>query len=810
MVACNGVASSSDCDDASNLVFPGAAEVCADLAVDNDCDGDMSDAEAADSAAYFVDSDQDGFGAGASTMSCSMIAGSVTNSSDCDDAAVIYADTDGDTFGAGQMVACNGVASNSDCDDASNLVFPGAAEACADLAIDNDCDGDMSDAEASDSVAYFADGDQDGFGAGASTMSCSAIAGSVTNAADCDDSAVIYADTDGDTFGAGPMVACNGVASSSDCDDASNLVFPGAAEACADLTVDNDCDGDLSDAEAADSVAYFADGDQDGFGAGASTMSCSAIAGSVTNFSDCNDAAVIYADTDGDTFGAGPMVACNGVASNGDCDDASNLVFPGAAEVCADLAIDNDCDGDMSDAEAADSVAYFADGDQDGFGAGASTMSCSAIAGSVTNASDCDDSAVIYADTDGDTFGAGPMVACNGVASSSDCDDASNLVFPGAAELCADLTVDNDCDGSTDEDEAQDRSVFYIDADNDGAGDPAVSLLACGTPAGYVGAANDGCPDNGLLTAPLTYYRDIDGDNAGNPAESILSCSSTAPAGYADNSVDGCPADGVKTEPGACGCGVADTDTDGDGAADCNDQCPTDPAKTAPGGCGCNVADVDADGDGVLDCVDNCPGIANADQADCNLNGTGDACDLAVGGATDCNQNGVLDSCDLASGASADVDANGIPDECKADCNANGLPDAYEIANGLVGDCNANGQPDSCDIATSGAADCDADGLIDACELAADATLDCDANGVLDACDIAGGAIDGDGDGTVDQCEIRTGDLTLDGVVDGNDLAIMLGSWGVAVAGVGDIDGDGLVDGNDLAVLLGNWTLPAP
>jgi hypothetical protein len=38
----------------------------------------------------------------------------------------------------------------------------------------------------------------------------------------------------------------------------------------------------------------------------------------------------------------------------------------------------------------------------------------------------------------------------------------------------------------------------------------------------------------------------------------------------------------------------------------------------------------------------------------------------------------------------------------------------------------------------------------------------------------------------------------------------MLGSWGIAIAGVGDIDGDGLVDGNDLAVLLGNWTLPAP
>ena len=50
-----------------------------------------------------VDADQDGFGAGPVTLSCSPMAGQVTNAADCD--------------------------------DASNLVFPGAAEACADLAL---------------------------------------------------------------------------------------------------------------------------------------------------------------------------------------------------------------------------------------------------------------------------------------------------------------------------------------------------------------------------------------------------------------------------------------------------------------------------------------------------------------------------------------------------------------------------------------------------------------------------------------------------------------------------------------------------
>jgi hypothetical protein len=70
---------------------------------------------------------------------------------------------------------------------------------------------------------------------------------------------------------------------------------------------------------------------------------------------------------------------------------------------------------------------------------------------------------------------------------------------------------------------------------------------------------------------------------------------------------DGCPEDPSKTEPGACGCGVADTDTDGDGTPDCNDGCPDDSNKTEPGDCGCGVADTDTDGDGTPDCIDPCP-----------------------------------------------------------------------------------------------------------------------------------------------------------------------------------------------------------
>lgn len=69
-----------------------------------------------------------------------------------------------------------------------------------------------------------------------------------------------------------------------------------------------------------------------------------------------------------------------------------------------------------------------------------------------------------------------------------------------------------------------------------------------------------------------------------------------------------------------------ETDTDGDGAADSVDGCPSDAAKIAAGCAGCGLLDPDGDGDGRADCVDNCPAVSNADQADADSNGAGDAC----------------------------------------------------------------------------------------------------------------------------------------------------------------------------------------
>jgi hypothetical protein len=79
-------------------------------------------------------------------------------------------------------------------------------------------------------------------------------------------------------------------------------------------------------------------------------------------------------------------------------------------------------------------------------------------------------------------------------------------------------------------------------------------------------------------------------------------------------------------------------------------------------------------------------------EADCNTNGTGDACDIDSGLSADCNFNGQPDECELPSN---DCNGNGTPDDCEPDCNANGTPDECELTEN---DCNSNGRVDSCDL----------------------------------------------------------------------------------------------------------------
>jgi formylglycine-generating enzyme required for sulfatase activity len=182
--------------------------------------------------------------------------------------------------------------------------------------------------------------------------------------------------------------------------------------------------------------------------------------------------------------------------------------------------------------------------------------------------------------------------------------------------------------------------------------------------------------------------------------------------------------------------------------------------------------------------------------ADCNANGTVDACDITTGEDPDCNGNSIPDSCDLGTGGSSDVDSDGVPDECEPDCNSNDLPDDWDIETGVAADCNANGIPDACDLA-AGTPDCNGNAIPDSCDLAAGTVPDCNANGNPDACDVAGGAPDCDGNAVPDTCDVATGtvpDCNVNGIPDACDLA----------SGTPDCDGNARPDSCDIAAGTSN------
>lgn len=83
--------------------------------------------------------------------------------------------------------------------------------------------------------------------------------------------------------------------------------------------------------------------------------------------------------------------------------------------------------------------------------------------------------------------------------------------------------------------------------------------------------------------------------------------------------------------------------------------------------------------------------------------------------------------------------------------------------------------------------------------------LDCNNNGVNDSTEIANGAPDIDGDGTLDSCEYKWGDLNLNGVIDQQDVSILMGWWGITNPLFGDLTGDNVVNAYDLGTILGRF-----
>ena len=571
--------------------------------------------------------------------------------------------SEGDADGGAQDRDGDGYTTD-DCDDDNPDVNPGTVETCN--GIDDDCDGLVDDVGSP--PVWYADGDGDGYGvaSGERFVGCEPPDGFASEAGDCDDTrADVYpgaelvceVGVDGDCDGRPDFVDSDsdGYLACQDCDDDDPAVRPGATEVC--NGIDDDCDA-VVDTDAVDAVEYFADMDGDGWGDDETALiACAAPSGHIE--------------------------------VGGDCDDADSAVRPDAEEVCD--GIDNDCDRIADEADAVDAQYFYADTDSDGYGdPGVIQQACAAPSGFVSDASDCDDTdatispsgtevcggvdedcdgleddddpdvtgtATWHADTDGDSYGSSAVttLACAApagfVADSTDCDDTTSSASPAATELCDD--IDNNCDGTIDEDSAADARIWYLDADSDAWG-VATTTAACDWPAGYAAVVGD-CDDTDPAVYPSaseTWYDGVDSD-----------CS-----GGSDYDAD---ADGF--------------DSDGYGGTDCDDTT----ALAYPGAPETWYDGIDGD------CAGDNDYDADADGFDSDAHGGSDCEDgdaTAFPGATDAWYDGLDQDCDGRSDYDADYDGFDSDAYGGTDCD-----DSDELVHPYAWEDDSDGADNDCD-----------------------------------------------------------------------------------------------------------------
>jgi hypothetical protein len=220
-----------DCNDANNEVNPGVTEIC--NGIDDNCVAGIDEPNTPDCTIFYYDNDGDTWGV-ENTFKClcgadgkysasrfgdcnDSIGGinpnatEVCNNADdnCDGAVdedgalncqTLFMDVDVDSWGAigssrclcpSNVVQYYTATRGLDCNDADFYVNPGRTEKCSTVGVDDNCNGDTDEENASDCSDYWEDKDKDGWGSltiGTSCL-CAAVGDYIaTKSGDCCDS----------------------------------------------------------------------------------------------------------------------------------------------------------------------------------------------------------------------------------------------------------------------------------------------------------------------------------------------------------------------------------------------------------------------------------------------------------------------------------------------------------------------------------------------------------------------------------------------------------------------------------------------
>ncbi len=624
----------TDCEDDPDqngaLINPGNTETC-DTGFDDNCNLNNNDLNAINCTTYFVDEDQDAYGApGPGQCLCSPIGDyDTTDNTDCEDDP-----------------AQDGL-----------LINPGREETCL-TPFDDNCDSDTNDLNANLCTPYFMDVDNDGYGVdGDSECHCETEGNyRALQEGDCNDSLAdgaaihpdepdscneidddcdgqtdegilvegcvfYYYDADDDGWGQDDhLCLCKPqgnyrALNTGDCEDSpignGALINPGLTEDC-NTAFDDNCNTELTELNALNCTDYYIDNDDDGYGLQGSEAQCwCAPQGNydVTNDDDCND-------------GAG-------------------TIRPGIVEDCT-TTFDDNCNGDNNEVDSANCSLFYLDEDQDGRGHDSVSGLC-----------------LCYADA------AAFFTAVN----QDDCNDLEATAYGGPSphpEACD--GIDNDCNGNTDEGEnVPGCTSYYYDDDGDGYGDSIAPQVKCLCDPGHVPkytalVATD-CVDTNASIHPTA----ADGAGSG----SALACNSVdddcdgltdEDATYLDLGVSRSFGDPCGT--GACAGGTVDCAADGSALF-----CTTDPINSSNEVCDGvdNDCDSQTDAEDAADVVtfdgqncENQTGLCSGSTKPATLcvEGLWQACTSFEYTAHDGRYEGVESSCDFE-----DNDCNGIDDD---------------------------------------------------------------------------------------------------------------------------------------------------